>query len=811
MPCLNASIDPNPLHLTLLERMKRVLFINLYRGQEMELEGKQVFIPVTATRPLHIAGGPPMVQAIPEEYVLAANALLFLNTKKGDDLEFMMKAYLPIRVVALSNTECAFIGMLGLISSQLRLFKVEDPQLLVESLEHENRADRIEKLAKKLTTSLVETASSKPKSISGLVGGHHVASLATLLQWPATSNPEPYAFVLPHIMVEENISGIGERIRLDFQYLKELRDNVKRFDDLMDFQIKELSRKSVSSSADKIDRLRERLKALEGEIEYLESRAEQLSARESTQETQSRLEDIRSQLKSRKAAFDRDQEKKKHLEEQVSLETTTLSNAQDQLRNTIKGVWLEIEKIKREYGTIVATRPPSETTSANEYLLVPLLIAGLSKKGQIRIEIVPPQQTEEDNEKVSMRRDFVYPFSDSVPIANVLIQILSERANRDITLRKVLRDASRERNLFSLDGTRSMIIEGAELLMADGYAKQSEVQELKQYISQIPVQKLKYVPSSTDQREGRDVCKVVFNIVDAEGNAVEAARLEIGAIRLESKSSGRIEVALPLSNYEGVVEAKGFHRKTIDFTLSKPGDIVVPIVLSELSHEERLDQELNLLVERAERLKLIRARLGEAFEKHGDTLLQIPAYRNVLVELLSNLGLEPESWIAQAKNQRGMVKRLLRRDEREERMCRDILRIADESKEEGGIMLLSELLLRMDALGWEITSDALEELLRDMSKEGLLEGTISLDNGAKLVKFIPVSLTDDPQRIIVLASQHEGRVTIEEVVLDLGWTEERVRNALDLLVEKGVAKLQKSFSRSTQYWFPGLKRQDKKE
>ena len=791
--------------------MKRVLFINLQCGQEMEPEGKQVIVPVTATRPLHIAGGPPMIQAIPEEYVLAANALLFLNSKKGDDLEFMMKAYLPIKVIALSTSECAFIGMLGLISSQLRLFKVQNPQLLVESLEHETRVDHVENLAAKMTALLAEIASAKPKAISGLVGGHHVASLATLLQWPAASRTEPYAFVVPYVMVEENVNAIGERIQSGFAHLKALRDTVKRFDDLMDIRVKEITRKSVNFSADKLARLRERLKTLEGEIEYLESRAEQLSARESTHETKERLEGIQSQLKSRKVAFARDQEKKRSLEEQVSLDTTTLTNAQDQLRKTIKAVWLEIEKVKREYESIVANRPPSETAGADEYLLVPLLIAGLSKKGQIRIEIVPPQQTGEDNEKVGMRRDFVYPFLDSAPIAKVLVQILSERANRDITLRKVLRDASRERNLFSLERPRSMIIEGAELLMADGYAKQSEVQELKEYISQIPVQKMKYVSPAGNRSEGHDVCNVVFSIVDDEGSAVDGARLEIGAIRLESKSSGRIEVALPLSNYEGVVEAKGFHRKTFDFTLSKPGDIVVPIVLSELSHEEKLDQELNSLVERAERLNLIRARLGEAFEKHGDTLLQIPAYRNVLVELLSNLGLEPESWIAQAKNQRGMVKRLLRRDEREERMRRDILRIAEESKQEGGIMLLSELLLRMDDLGWEIASDALEELLREMSKEGLLEGTTSLENGAKLVKFIPVSLTDDPQRIIALASQHEGKITIEEAVLDLDWTEERVRNALDLLVEKGVAKLQKSFSRSTQYWFPGLKHQERRE
>jgi hypothetical protein len=39
----------------------------------------------------------------------------------------------------------------------------------------------------------------------------------------------------------------------------------------------------------------------------------------------------------------------------------------------------------------------------------------------------------------------------------------------------------------------------------------------------------------------------------------------------------------------------------------------------------------------------------------------------------------------------------------------------------------------------------------------------------------------------------------------LGWTEERVKNALELLVAEGIAKMQKSYSKSTQFWFPGLR------
>jgi len=223
-----------------------------------------------------------------------------------------------------------------------------------------------------------------------------------------------------------------------------------------------------------------------------------------------------------------------------------------------------------------------------------------------------------------------------------------------------------------------------------------------------------------------------------------------------------------------------------------------------LSHEEQMVLRLDELVERARRLDMIRERLWVAFESQGSTLLSIPAYRNALIELLSELGYEPEAWIAEAKMKTGMVKRLLKRDDRVDGLRRDILRMAEESKKFGGIMLFSELLVRLDDLGWSTGSEEIEGIINDMSKEGLIQGLSPLESGALLVEFVPVALTNDPQMILDLASQREGKLTIEDAVIGLGWNEERVRNALNLLINNGVAKEQRSYSKSTQYFFPGL-------
>ncbi len=152
-----------------------------------------------------------------------------------------------------------------------------------------------------------------------------------------------------------------------------------------------------------------------------------------------------------------------------------------------------------------------------------------------------------------------------------------------------------------------------------------------------------------------------------------------------------------------------------------------------------------------------------------------------------------------------MVKGLLKRDDRIDSIGRDILRMAEKSRDSGGVMLLSELLVRLDDIGWATSPDETESIIKDMAKEGLIEGLSALESGAVLVKFIPVSLTDDPQQLMSLAAAGDGSLTIESAIVELGWTEERVKNALELLVAEGIAKMQKSYSKSTKFWFPGLR------
>jgi len=443
--------------------------------------------------------------------------------------------------------------------------------------------------------------------------------------------------------------------------------------------------------------------------------------------------------------------------------------------------------------------------------MIPFIMVGFSKKGRLRVVVYPPSYLSSIDQQVGRRRDYVHPLTANSGLSSITDE-LTRRANSDVGFRNFLRTSSKRNNLLAIGITRSLIREGGKSLQSDGLVKRNLLDEISGIISGFPESKKKPMkPSKVSTLSGADAtCFVRFHVHDDSGKPIEGALLELGAFLLRSDAGGVIKASLPKSRYEGVIRANDYHDKPLEFTLSSTSNLVIPVTLDPFSDEERLKIRLDKLMERARYIDEIRDGLRDAFLKQGRTLLSIPAYRSAFEELLTELGYEPESWIAEATKKKGMVKRLLKRDDRFEGLRRDILRLAQDSKESGGIMMFSEFLVRLDSLGWATKSKEIENIVTSMTKEGLIQGMTRLENGTRLVKFIPVELTRDPTQVLGLAAKRDGRLTIEDVVVDLGWTEERVTNALDLLAENGVAKVQRSYSKSTIYWFPGFRGRRKK-
>ena len=75
----------------------------------MDLERWNLIVPATATRRLHLAGGQPMEQAVPEDYVLAGMVMRAIAQREGRELEFILKCYLPVVIVQSPFTNRSFL------------------------------------------------------------------------------------------------------------------------------------------------------------------------------------------------------------------------------------------------------------------------------------------------------------------------------------------------------------------------------------------------------------------------------------------------------------------------------------------------------------------------------------------------------------------------------------------------------------------------------------------------------------------------------------------------------------------------------
>jgi len=772
----------------------------------MDLNRRNLIVPVTATRRLQLAGGQPMEQAVPEDYVTAAMVLRAMERRDGRNLEFILKSYLPVVIVPSPESNQYFlVEQLGLTSETILEMKSPKLEKLQEQVQNAVSSEDLLKCLNAVREEIKWILDAPSTTTVGLFAGLTARGVGRLLERPSSATFEEFSVVLTGVIRKSEFDKSIKIIQDTSVILSSIEEELSKIIEDIQPKVEALVGTQKERATPVLSRLDLRVEALENQIEVLESERMKISAG-STPEKHTKLEELDRLLAARKSALSRDQKRQSDIVSNLADTSEDLLVGRDELAAESKTA---LTLIRNQHSALTDMLIPvrlAEEVTESSVILIPFFIAGFSKKDQLHIEVYPISHLHSNGERVSRRRGFVDMFETPSRTIDALSSLLEDRASTDVALRKFIRDSSKDYNLLANVKARELIRSGAEALLGDALVKRELIQELEDLLSAIPETKLKKRKRRlvTHVLSDDSLCNVKFHIHNEAGKPIDGAALELGALSLKSDSSGVITTQLPRSHYGGTVRASGFIEKPVEFSLASTDDVVIPIVMVPLSHEEQIILRLDELVDKGRRLDMIRERLWVAFESQGSTLLGIPAYRNGLIELLSELGYEPESWIAEAKQKTGMVKRLLKRNDRADGLRRDILRMAEESKKFGGIMLFSELLVRLDDLGWSTGSDEIEEIINDMSKEGLIQGLSPLESGALLVEFVPVALTNDPQMILDLAAQNDGKLTLEDAVIGLGWNEERVHNALNLLIDNGVAKEQRSYSKSTQYFFPGL-------
>ena len=138
-----------------------------------------------------------------------------------------------------------------------------------------------------------------------------------------------------------------------------------------------------------------------------------------------------------------------------------------------------------------------------------------------------------------------------------------------------------------------------------------------------------------------------------------------------------------------------------------------------------------------------------------------------------------------------------------------ILDVATEHSSKG-LMGLAELIVEVVRRLPEIESvtynDVIEAVNR-VAKNGLIPGIRTLRGGVKVVELRPLELRRDQADVINLAAS-KGYVSVEELIMELKWSEDHARQVLSSLVETGMAVADIRFSTGGRYYFPGLRARD---
>jgi len=92
------------------------------------------------------------------------------------------------------------------------------------------------------------------------------------------------------------------------------------------------------------------------------------------------------------------------------------------------------------------------------------------------------------------------------------------------------------------------------------------------------------------------------------------------------------------------------------------------------------------------------------------------------------------------------------------------------------------------------------EAVKSGAEHGLIPGIRSLRGGVKVVGLRPVELSPDQADVVNLAASN-GRVTVEEVMMQMKWSEDHARQVLMSLVESGMAVADIRFSTGGRYYF----------
>ena len=213
-------------------------------------------------------------------------------------------------------------------------------------------------------------------------------------------------------------------------------------------------------------------------------------------------------------------------------------------------------------------------------------------------------------------------------------------------------------------------------------------------------------------------------------------------------------------------------------------------------------QELQSIIES---IKNLNDQFKTLEKKYGNELRSNPVLIDKVTAIREELGLPTELGIFEKKEKPGLLDKLTGGGFYDQ-LALQILDIGKKSfKDTGGVMSFAELIKRVQDLykGHIVSINDIQKAVQILEKNNLLAKVEVLDSGFKIIHFVTQELSPDMNEILKLANKNNGQLSRERILLETGWTLNRVTRIMTYLEEKQIVVLEETLEGTT-YYFPGI-------
>ena len=181
-------------------------------GITMDLDRWNLIVPSTATRRLQLAGGQPMEQAIPEDYVVAGMVLRAIEQRDGRELEFILKCYLPVAIAESPFPNRSYlVELLGLTSETMISHRRINTESTIEALESSRDSKTLLKCVKAARDLVASLRITERSTLLGLMSGLMARGIAQVLERPLRNQIEDYEIILSGLLKQAEFKNSMHR------------------------------------------------------------------------------------------------------------------------------------------------------------------------------------------------------------------------------------------------------------------------------------------------------------------------------------------------------------------------------------------------------------------------------------------------------------------------------------------------------------------------------------------------------------------------------------------------------------------------